>query len=402
MNPDRYKAPAFGRPEREAGDTKAFWYFMPSSLPRALELDSGTVNLLSEADLALGHLQGVGRLVADPTLLIAPYLTREAVASSRIEGTQTSLAEVLKAEANAPVPSASEVDEVERYLEATRVGIELLDTLPLTQRLIKRTHEALMRGVRGEEKRPGEFRTSPVWVGAAGDTPDRAPFVPPLPDRIPDLIADWERFANEPPALPVLVRCALGHYQFETIHPFLDGNGRIGRLLISLQLMQEGRLTTPLLYLSGYFEDNRKTYYERLQAVREEGDIQSWLQFFCLAVRDQAEDAVARAASLVDLRTHYQAAAGSSRSARMSTLVDLMFTNPFLTVRRVREELEISDQGARDLIRRAEGHGWIVDLGKTGRGGQSVWCAQDILKVIEEPDATDLAPGQPAGPRPPR
>lgn len=390
MDPDRYTDRAFGRPERAAGDTKAFWSFLPSPLPRTLDLETQTVNLLSEADLALGHLQGVGRLVADPKLLIGPYLTREAVASSRIEGTQTSLADVLRAEANAPVPSASEVDEVERYLDATRIGIELLGTLPLTQRLLKRTHAALMQGVRGEEKRPGEFRTSPVWVGAAGDTPERAPFVPPLPDHIPDLIADWERFVNDPPALPVLVRCALGHYQFETIHPFLDGNGRIGRLLISLQLMQERRLTTPLLYLSGYFEDNRKTYYERLQAVREEGDIQSWLQFFCLAVRDQAEDAVARAASLVDLRAHYQTVAGSSRSARMPAIVDLLFTNPFVTVRRVREELAISDQGARDLVGRAQEHGWITEIGKAGRGGTAVWCAQDVLRIIEEPAATDL------------
>ncbi|MGH3516831.1 MAG: Fic family protein [Haloechinothrix sp.] len=343
---------------------------------------------LSEADAALGHLHGLGHLITDPQLLVGPYVTREALASSRIEGTQASLAEVFQAEARADEvePPTEDVAEVERYVAATYRGLELIQSLPITQRLVLEVHRVLLSGVRGEDRLPGQLRRSPVWVGSPTDSPDTAVFVPPLPEHLGDLLADWERFVNDPSPLPILVRCALMHYQFETIHPFLDGNGRIGRLLIGLLLHQAGRLTTPLLYLSGYLESHRREYYERLQAVRERGEIQQWLQFFLTAVQRQAADGVERAGKLVRLREQYVAEASRSR-ARIGELVGLLFANPFVTVRRVETALGVSNQGARKLIRDAETRGWLRHFAAVGRGGRMYWVAHDIFAIIEAPPA---------------
>lgn len=384
MDPARFVAPTFGAPAKEAGNKFAFWYFEPAAIPRELELTISTVYALSEADAALGHLQGLAHLVRDPMLFVGPYITREALASSRIEGTQASLSDVLQAEVSDGAPANEDVAEVERYVAATHLGLELVKTLPLTQRLVKEVHAELLKGVRGQEKLPGEFRSSPVWVGSPTDGPDTALYVPPIAPRIADLFVDWERFVNEPSRLPVLVRCALMHYQFETIHPFLDGNGRIGRLLIGLMLMEEGRLSAPLLYLSGYFESHRSEYYDRLQAVREKGDVQEWLQFFLTAVKRQADDAVARAGRLVELRERYLAEASSTRS-HLPGLVEIIFRNPFITVRHAERRLNVTNQGARNLIREAERRGWLTAIGTRGRGGRTYWVASEVFSIIEAP-----------------
>jgi Fic family protein len=388
VDPTNYVNPAFGRPARELGNKWAFWHFAPAPLPRELALDPATVLALSAADAALGHLQGLGQLIAEPNLLVGPYVTREALASSRIEGTQASLADVLQADAVADGagPPNEDVAEVERYVAATYLGLQLISTLPITQRLVLDVHKVLLSGVRGNDRLPGELRRSPVWVGSPTDGPDTAPFVPPLPADLGALLADWERFVNEPTALPVLVRCALMHYQFETIHPFLDGNGRIGRLLVGLMLYQEGRLTTPLLYLSGYLESHRREYYERLQAVRERGEVQQWLQFFLTAVKRQAEDGVDRAGRLVRLRESYQRDSARSRS-RVGELITVIFANPFVTVRRVERDLSVTNQGARNLIRQAEALGWLRQIAITGRGGRTYWLAQQVFDIIESPAA---------------
>jgi Fic family protein len=386
MDPTNYQAPAFGRAYRRPGDRWAFWYFEPTQIPRDLTLDPATINALSKADAALGYLQGLGQLIRDPQLVIGPYITREAVASSRIEGTQTSLAEVLQSDAAAQETKTTSADiaEVNAYIAATYLGLELIKTLPVTQRLMLDVHRQLLTGVRGRDRLPGEFRRSPVWVGSPTDSPDTAIFVPPLPEQLGDLLTDWEKFVNEPEGLPVLIRCALMHYQFETIHPFLDGNGRIGRLLIGLQLHREGRLTTPLLYLSGYLETHRLEYYERLQAVRERGEIQQWLQFFLTAVARQAEDGVSRANKLVQLRETYVNNAMRARS-RVGELVALLFANPFVTVKRVEVALKITNQGARKLIQEAETRGWLEQFAVMGRGGRQYWIARTVFDIIEAP-----------------
>jgi Fic family protein len=349
-----------------------------------LTLAPETVLALSEADSALGHLQGLGHLVRDPQLLLGPYITREAVASSRIEGTEASLSDVLRAEVSEAGASTEDVAEVERYVAATRAGLDAIARLPLSQRLVKQVHAVLLDGVRGQERLPGEFRRSPVWVGSPTDSPDSAVFVPPLPEEIPELISDWERFINEQSGLPVLIRCALMHYQFETIHPFLDGNGRIGRLLIGLMLIERGRLSTPLLYLSGYLEARRREYYDRLQGVRERGEIQEWLQFFLTAVQHQAEDSINRARGLVALRERLLAEAVRARS-NLTGLIDLLFRNPFVTVTRVEKALALTNQGARNLIKEAERRGWVSEVGTFGRGGKRFWYAKEVFDIIESP-----------------
>lgn len=384
VDPSEFSARQFGQAVQEPGNRWAFWHFLPATMPRVLDLESETILALSEADAALGHLQGLGRLIRDPQLLVGPYLTREAVASSRIEGTQASLSDVLQAEASGVTAPNEDIAEVERYIATTRQGLERVKTLPISQRLILELHKTLLEGVRGKEKLPGELRRTPVWVGSPTDNPETATYVPPLPHELPDLLTDWEKFVNTPGRLPTLIRCALMHYQFETIHPFLDGNGRIGRLLINLMLMEEGRLTTPLLYLSGYLEANRQEYYDRLQNVRERGEIQQWLQFFLTAVKRQSDDAVERAGRLVELREEYLESAARTRS-NLPGLVELLFKNPYLTVARVERALGLTNQGARNLIRQAERREWVTEIGASGRGGRRYWMAARIFNVIEAP-----------------
>jgi Fic family protein len=377
----RYKTTQFGRATQKPGDKWAFTYYKPEPIPRDVVFERDTVYLLSEADNALGHLEGLGRLIPQPDLLVGPFLTREAIASSRIEGTNASLPEVLKAQEVTPDPNA-DVVEVQRYLAAIELGLKLIKTLPISQRLIKQVHGVLLEEVRGKEREPGSLRRSPVWIG--GSAPTNALFVAPIPDHLPELLADWERFVNEPNKLPLLVRAALMHYQFETIHPFLDGNGRIGRLLIVLLLVTEGRLSSPFLYLSGYMETHRRDYYDRLQGVRETGDIQSWIQFFCQAVHAQSEDAVARAGRIIEIRERYYKQITGDRSS-IGALVPLMLENPFITARRVQRAVNVTSQGARNLIERAENYGWLKHAGSFGSAGRNYYAATEILNAIDAP-----------------
>lgn len=382
----------FGEVVRTLGD-QGFFAYLPSGIPREIELESRTVLLLSDADDALGRLAGVGRLLPNPHLLASAYLTQEAVASSRIEGTQASLSEVFRAVAGGGSPPSSDVQEVRNYIAALEHGLARLEELPICLRLTTEIHRILMRNVRGREQHPGEFRTTQNWIGSSGDRPDTAPFVPPPVDHLAGCLADWERYANERPPVPVLVQCGLLHYQFETIHPFLDGNGRLGRLLIVLFLVSRARLPQPLLYISRFFEDNRAEYYDRLQGVRERGEIQEWLQLFLTAVAVQARDAVDRAEALVDLRERYRQALRGSRS-RAPEVVDLLLGNPVLTAGRVERELSVTNAGALNLIRQLESLEVVQDVGRTGRGGRRVWVAHDVLTVLEGRSGDDQgAPG---------
>ena len=384
MDSTKFQDTVFGRPAIEPGNRWAFTYYLPRPIPRNLELPPTVVAKLSEADAALGQLAGLATIVTEPNLLIGPYLRREAVSSSRIEGTQTSLSEVFESELQGN-PASSDVREVQQYLAATNLAYSLLASLPITQRLILQVHAELLTGVRGEEKSPGELRRSPVWVGSAGATPETSLFVPPLPVHLGALMSDWESFVNDDgQPYPALIQAALAHYQFETIHPFLDGNGRVGRLIINLILMERQRLPVPLLYLSSYFESHREQYYDALQAVREAGAIDDWFAFFLDAVRAQAKDAIGRSRQLVDIRQRYLTEASQNRS-RLPLLVDVITRNPFVTVRSVREELTLSDPGARALIRSAEANGWLKSRGTAGRGGRETWFAPEILKVMESP-----------------
>jgi Fic family protein len=385
MRPEDFTAPQFGRAKRSVGRW-GFWYFSPEPIPRALDLATETVMALSNADSALGRLVGAGRLLRDPHLLVRPYVTREALASSRIEGTQASLSEVFQAVASGGSAPDSGVREVENCIRAMETGLQLLKELPISNRVIRTIHQTLLQDVRGRERRPGEFRTTPVWIGSPTDTPENATYVPPLADETHEALRDWELFANEEPRMPMLVRCALLHYQFETIHPFLDGNGRLGRLLIVFFLMQQGRLPAPLLYLSSYLEDHRPEYYERLQAVRERGELQEWIQFFLTAVAAQAEDAVARAEQLVDLRERYRSELAGSRS-RAVEVIDLIMENPIISSYTIQRRLQMTNQGARNLILQLERRALIERLGRFGRGGRQFWVASEAFTVLNRPRA---------------
>jgi Fic family protein len=380
----------FGSITKIPGDKWAFPFFMPNPLPRSLLLREETVLALSEADAALGQLAGLGQLIQEPELLLGPSLTQEALSSSRIEGTQASLSEVLSAESD-DVPIRDEnLREVNNYLAAARQGMTLLESLPITQRFFCLLHGTLMSEVRGEEKSPGEIRRSPVWIGSTNAKPETAKFVPPHQTRLGELIADWEGFVNDPVQMPALVKCALMHYQFETIHPFLDGNGRIGRLLIGFTLVAEGRLPAPILYISGYFENHRQEYYDRLQAVRERGEIDEWIQFFCAAIASQANDSARRIASLVEIRERYRKASQSDRSA-LPGLIDIIFRNPVITVATVQRTLKIAQPTASGLIRKAEERGWVSSMGKWGRGGRQRWLAREVWAAVASPVDIDTA-----------
>jgi Fic family protein len=381
----RFISPEYGSITESSGkkwELPDFSYFEPNDIPRRLELSSDTVLALSEADSALGRLSGAGRLITNPGILVEPYLRREALASTRIEGTVASLSEVLQAEANEEPTEDEDVKEVINYQRALHRGIDLLQQKRLGVDLICEIHETLMQGVRGENKLPGQLRNRPVWIGSATDSPDTAAFVPPLPETLLDLLRDWERFVNQPPKLPLLVRCGLAHYQFETIHPFLDGNGRVGRLLIILMLLGGSAMSQPLLYVSPYMEERRREYYERLQSVREHGDIQEWLQFFLTAVEFQATDAQKRAFALVDLQQRYRQELKTVKS-RAVQVMELMFSNPVLTVRRVERALKITNQGARNLIESLEERGWLERLAPMGSSGRLYWVATEVYSIIE-------------------
>lgn len=386
MEAANFTDPSFGELYRPVGAD--FPAFKPAPLPRALPLEAETVMALSSADAALGRLAGAGRHLHDPAMFLRPYITREALASSRIEGTQASLSEVLQADANQePSPTANvnpHVREVWNYRAAMETGLQRLPDLPLVRRVVCDIHGVLLQGARGEAKQPGSFRNRPVWIGSPTDSPENAVFVPPLE---PELLAawkDWEKFANSSVRLPVLVQCALLHYQFETIHPFLDGNGRVGRLLIVFFLIHRGVLPAPLLYISSYLEEYRREYYERLQAVRERAEIQEWLQFFLTAVSVQAEDAVVRAEQLHDLRESYRSQLAGSRS-RAVEVVDLLFVNPFVTVRGVASALGVTPQGASNLVRQLEDRGWLEMVGQFGRGGRNNWVAPEVFNAVSDP-----------------
>lgn len=381
MRPTSFRAPEFGEARQ---DGASFWYFEPKPLPRELALSNETVLALSKADIALGRLSSAGRYLKDPALFVRPYITREAVASSRIEGTEASLSDVLQAAAVEDDAPKVDVREVQNYISALDLGVQLLEELPISQRLIGQLHKTLMSGVRGRDKRPGELRQLPVYIGSPTDSAETAVFVPPLHLSLPQLLTDWENFVHEDPRIPVLVQCALLHYQFETIHPFMDGNGRLGRLLIMFFLIQKGLLPAPLLYISAYLEEHRREYYDRLQAVRERGEVEEWIQFFLTAVTVQANDAVQRAERLFELREHYRTELAGSRS-RASEVVDLLFENPFLTARTVSTRLGVTNQGAINLIRSLQERGWVQEVGTFGRGGRVYWVGMAIYNIIETP-----------------
>lgn len=379
MHPDDFKAPHAGGIIRTA---QGYHAFVPAPLPPALEYPQPLVRLLSAADAALSELSGLGRILPNPHLLIAPYIRREAVLSSRIEGTRTSLSDLLADEAGQP-PHAppDDVHEVRNYVVALDYGIERLKALPLSLRLVRELHQRLMQGVRGERATPGEFRRSQNWIGPYGSTPANAPYVPPPPAEMQAALAAWEGFLHSRGELPDLVQCALMHEHFEAIHPFLDGNGRVGRLLITLFLIERGRLSQPLLYLSEFIERNRDDYYRSLMRVRTHGDWNGWLHYFLAGVEWSARRASRQAQQLLALRADLHARlAGQPRAL---PLIDALFENPYLDSGRVKRLLGVSDPTARKLLAALEAAGIVRET--SGRNWGRQYLAEGVLAALDDP-----------------
>jgi cell filamentation protein, protein adenylyltransferase len=342
------------RAGRFAKQPQGYQAFRPAPLPPdpPIAFDSAMIKLLSTADQELGRLDGVARTMPNPDLFVAMYVRQEAVLSSRIEGTQSTLDDVLAFELdsrNREIPR--DVEEVVNYVRAMNYGLQRVVSLPPSRRLIREIHAELLQGVRGADKRPGEFRTEQNYIGVGRVSIERATFIPPAPGDMDAALDDLERFLNEETDLPALVHCGLAHAQFETIHPFMDGNGRVGRLLITFLLCYRGILHRPLLYLSAFLANNRVEYYDRLMAIRERGDWEGWLRFFLRGVAETANEAARTAQSILELRERHRLMLQlDDAHPNAYRLLDLLFQHPFVNVGFIEQTLTIAYVTANKLV----------------------------------------------------
>ncbi len=376
MDAARFANSPAGRLEETTNGALAF---VPVPLPRLLELSPDRAYQLDEASRAVATLAGAGETLPNPRLLITPFMRREALLSSRIEGTQASVSDVYAAEATGR--PHGDADEVVNYVRALELGIERLAELPICTRLVLELHAELLSGVRGQDKRPGELRDLQVWIGSEQDAIEAASFVPPPPAYVADLMSEWEAFVHDDAAMPPLVRSALMHQHFETIHPFRDGNGRIGRLLIPLLLIERDVLRSPLLYLSAYFEAHRQAYYDHLSRVSETGDWDPWLDFFLSGVAEQSLDAMQRTRALRTLQEEYrQRLLAASASANALQMADELFLSPIVTYRRVAEFRGVTDAGARIVVSKLVEAGILHRLPATR---PQLFAARELLDLLQ-------------------
>ena len=333
--------------------------FIPETLPPkpAVELDEKIYALLSESDRAIAKLDGITTVLPNPDIFIAMYVKKEALLSSQIEGTQASLEGILEFDANLkPKEDIQEIKEVINYINALDYGKKRLEKLPMSLRLIKEIHKILIKGTRGEHKKPGEFRTSQNWVGPPGASINEADYIPPPPNMVISAMGELEKFLHSKDTIPPLVKIALIHAQFETIHPFLDGNGRIGRLLITFYLMWKGILSKPLLYLSYYFKKNKALYYDMLMKVRNDGAWEKWITFFLQGICETSKEAVVTARDIIVLREEYKEKIfkHSISSIYAIRLLDLVFDMPLVNIKIVAQRLSVSNVTAIKLVNKFE------------------------------------------------
>jgi Fic family protein len=357
----------------------------PDPPPR---FDAEMLGALSKADRALGRLDGATETLPNPDLFVFMYVRKEAVLSSQIEGTQASLLDVLEVEARLKTENPFDVEEVINYVHAMNHGLDRLATLPISLRLIREVHERLMTGVRGGQRNPGHFRKIQNHIGPPGCTLQKASFVPPPPHRLADALSDLERYIHEGNSLPVLVRVGLIHAQFETIHPFLDGNGRMGRLLITLLLCEQQILQRPLLYLSYYFKRNRTEYYDRLQRVRDQGDWEGWLVFFLRGVFEVAQEATETARRIVGMREQHRATIMDrlGRNAGNALRVhETLFHQPIITVQQVAELAQVTYSNANLLVGHLVEAGLLREI--TGRKRNRRFAYQSYLNLFTDAES---------------
>ena len=357
--------------------------FVPEPLSPEIVWTDRLIRSLSDADRLIGQLSGEGKQLPNPHLLIRPFIKREAVLSSRIEGTQATLGELLANDAGAIVNrSPDDLREVGNYVTALDYGIKRLKTLPLSLRLVREMHEKLMEGVRGDHATPGEFRKTQNWIGPAGCTLQNATYVPPSPDLLMDCLGNWEQFLHVQ-KIPPLVQARLLHYQFEAIHPFLDGNGRVGRLLIVLFLVERKVLTAPLLYISAFFEATRSEYYNLLLAVSRESNWNPWLEYFLNGIARMSEDVLSRAERINLLLQSWKERAAGQKPKSLFDVIDLLAENPFWSTKMISERLQVAFTTAQRAINVLVEKEVLSQVDNAQRG--RVFCANAIMKILDEP-----------------
>jgi Fic family protein len=374
------------------GEYKAF---VPKPLPPdpPLQLDDELIQLLSQAAMALGRLDGTSATLPNVDLFVAMYVNKEAVLSSQIEGTQASLIDVLAFEADAAFPeNPQDIEEVINYINALNYGLERLNTLPLSLRLIREIHHLLLQGVRGADRHPGEFRTSQNWIGHLGGTIGTAKFVPPAPEDMNKALSDLEKFIHAETTLPTLLKVGLVHAQFETIHPFLDGNGRMGRLLITFILCCEDILRKPLLYLSHFFNMHKLEYYEYLQRIRDEGNWELWLKFFLRGVNEVAQQATMTALNIVQLREKHRNIIASRfphSAGSAYQLLEYLYKRPIITVNGVAKVTDLSYSNANRLVMKFQELGLLRKMDTFQRNRRFIYSDYLAMFADEEIPGND-------------
>jgi Fic family protein len=356
--------------------------FQPEFINRQLQIDNMEIlQLLSQADRELGRLDMYSKYIPNIELFISMHVLKEATQSSKIEGTQTNMDEALLEKEDLPINKRDDWEEVQNYIKAMEWAIEHLDKLPFSSRLIRETHHVLLEGVRGEKKQPGEFRISQNWIGGA--TINDAVFIPPVHSSVPDLMSDIEKFIhNEEFHIPELLKIGLVHYQFETIHPFLDGNGRVGRLIIPLYLVSKGILQKPVLYLSDFFERNRQLYYDNLTIVREKNDLGQWYKFFLVGVIETAKNGIVTFDNILQLQKQIDIDIQSlgSRALKAKKVIDYLYKRPMITADKVSEIASISMPSSYKLISDLEKLKILKE--KTGGQRSRVYVFDNYLKLF--------------------
>ncbi len=358
--------------------------FMPSFVNIDWQLSaSGLINLLSEADISLGELNAFSQLVPDIDFFIKMHVSKEATTSSRIEGTQTNISEALQKAEYIDPEKRDDWEEVQNYIKAINAAIHDLETLPLSNRLLRNAHLTLLQGVRGKDKQPGEFRYTQNWIGGASLSD--AVFIPPQQDDLPDLLSDFEKFLNDNiHPLPHLIKIGIAHYQFETIHPFADGNGRIGRLLITLYLVSKGLLVKPTLYLSAFFEKNKSLYYDNLTRVRTHNDLTQWLKFFLEGIKQTAQNSIETFKAIIALRqeVEHRDILTLGRKVKLAQkLLHFLYSNPVTDSQEISKHLSINPSTALRLIEDFIRMGILKEI--TGYKRNRVFVFEKYLQLFE-------------------
>ncbi len=381
MRQESFKSSAPGTLGRIGSNGGERWAFLPNPLPPELTLDFSLVNHLGEAERALGRLNGLGHLLHNPHLLIRPFMQREAIASSRIEGAVTNLEQLMLFEADETAPAIpADAFEVRNYVYALEYALNQMEDRPVSSSFLRELHQLLLEGVRGDSHHPGQYRQLQVYI--SDRALNGARFVPPPPTDIPFLIDDLVQFLETPSEIPPLIRIALAHYQFETIHPFEDGNGRVGRLLITYLLCRWGLLDKPLLYISGFFERHRERYIDGLLSVSQTGAWTEWIKFFLDGVAVQAHDGLVRCRRLLDLREHYRKMFQTGKQTGMLVLIDSLFEWPITSTRQIDERLDLPRQSAQRYVSHLTEKGIMLEI--TGRQRDRVYAAGAIIDTLSK------------------